>query len=245
LSACPVCGLDLNAKENLVMVSERAREMLTFIRRFTREKGYPPTIREIGEEFGISSTNGVRYHLSRLEKSGMLKRNLKISRGIAASSPDSSEGGGSYSIRILGQIAAGPPTLAEESFEGSIEPLELFGDPNSMFALRVRGDSMIDAGILEGDYVIVRRQERANAGEIIATLTQYTSIKDPALLRKITPAAVNPDGRVNLDGMRTDLAFYREQGLVQDPKITAEDVVDMSFVDAVVRELGPYKAAKP
>ena len=154
------------------MVSERAGEMLSFIRRFTREKGYPPTIREIGEEFGISSTNGVRYHLSRLEKSGMLKRNLKISRGIAASSPDSSEGGRSYSIRILGQIAAGPPTLAEESFEGSIEPLELFGDPNSMFALRVRGDSMIDAGILEGDYVIVRRQERANAGEIIAALLE-------------------------------------------------------------------------
>ncbi len=84
-----------------------------------------------------------------------------------------------------------------------------------------------------------------NANEIIATLTQYTSIKDPALLRQITPAAINPDGRVNLDGMRTDLAFYREQGLVQDPKIAAEDIVDMRFVDAVVRELGPYKAAKP
>lgn len=81
-----------------------------------------------------------------------------------------------------------------------------------------------------------------NADEIVATLTQYTSIKDPMLLRQITPAALNPDGRVNLDGMRTDLAFYREQGLVQDARITVEDIVDMSFVDAVVRELGPYKA---
>ncbi|HYW58902.1 MAG TPA: ABC transporter substrate-binding protein [Xanthobacteraceae bacterium] len=80
-----------------------------------------------------------------------------------------------------------------------------------------------------------------NADEIVATLTQYTSIKSPDLLRKITPAAVNPDGRVNLDGMRMDLAFYREQGLVQDAKITAEDIVDMSFVDKVVGELGPYR----
>ncbi|HEY2136656.1 MAG TPA: ABC transporter substrate-binding protein [Xanthobacteraceae bacterium] len=84
-----------------------------------------------------------------------------------------------------------------------------------------------------------------NADEIVATLTQYTSIKDPALLRQITPAAINPDGRVNLDGMRMDLAFYREQGLVQDPKISVEDIVDMSFVDAVVRELGPYKPRAP
>ena len=75
----------------------------------------------------------------------MLKRNLKISRGIAASGDDPSRGSGSYSIRILGQIAAGPPSLAVESFEGSLEPLELFGDPSSMFALRVRGDSMIGA----------------------------------------------------------------------------------------------------
>lgn len=83
----------------------------------------------------------------------------------------------------------------------------------------------------------------ANADEIVATLTHYTSIKSAELLRKITPAAINPDGRVNLDGMRTDLAFYREQGLVQDPNIKAEDIVDMSFVDAVVRELGPYRPA--
>jgi NitT/TauT family transport system substrate-binding protein len=80
-----------------------------------------------------------------------------------------------------------------------------------------------------------------NADEIVAALTQYTSIKSPELLRRITPAAINPDGRVNLDGMRIDLAFYREQGLVQDPNIKAEDIVDMSFVDKVVGEIGPYR----
>ena len=81
-----------------------------------------------------------------------------------------------------------------------------------------------------------------NADEVIAVLQQYTPIKDPALLRKITPAAVNPDGHVNLEGMNIDLAFYKEEGLIQDRTMTAEKIVDMSFVDAVVKELGPYRA---
>jgi len=102
-------------------------------------------------------------------------------------------------------------------------------------AVRAYNDALVDVKLAG-----------ANVDEVVAALTQFTSIKDPALVRKITPAAVNPDGYVNLDGMRTDLVFHREQGLVQDPKITAEDIVDMSFVDAVVRELGPYQApARP
>jgi NitT/TauT family transport system substrate-binding protein len=84
-----------------------------------------------------------------------------------------------------------------------------------------------------------------NADEVIATLQEFTPIKDAALLRKITPAAVNPEGRVNIAGMNMDLAFYKEEGLIQDRTMTAERIVDMSFVDAVVKELGPYKAAKP
>jgi repressor LexA len=156
----------------LMMANDRALEMLAFIKRFSRENGYPPTIREIGEAFEISSTNGVRYHLNRLEKDGLLKRSGRISRGIGAVSAGPAESGRPYAIRLLGEIAAGSPTLAEESFQGEIEPHQLFGDPDGMFALRVRGDSMIEAGILEGDYVIVRQQERANAGEIIAALLE-------------------------------------------------------------------------
>jgi len=83
----------------------------------------------------------------------------------------------------------------------------------------------------------------ANADEIVATLTQYTNLKNPALVRKITPPAINPDGHVNLAGMRIDLAFYRELGQVQDANIKPEDIVDMSFVDAAVRDLGPYRPA--
>ena len=154
------------------MVNDRAKEILAFIMRFTREKGFPPTIREIGEAFQISSTNGVRYYLTLLEKAGLLTRHGKISRGIGAVGASPAESGGEYGFRILGQIAAGKPTVAEETFDGTLEPRDLFGDPQGMFALRVRGDSMIEAGILEGDYVIVRQQQQANSGEIVVALLE-------------------------------------------------------------------------
>lgn len=147
------------------MLNEKARKILAFIQRFARENGYPPTIREIGTAFGISSTNGVRYYLNLLEKGGHLKRSGRISRGIGPTEPVGAPG-----IPILGRVAAGQPILAEENHEGTLEPLELFGDPKGLFALKVRGDSMIDAGILPGDYVVVHHQERANSGEIVVAL---------------------------------------------------------------------------
>jgi repressor LexA len=151
------------------MLTDRAREILRFIQKSTRDKGYPPTIREIGEAFQISSTNGVRHHLTVLEKSGHLRRVGKISRGlmpvgVQESSPPR------IGIPVLGRVAAGQPILAEESFDDSLDPGQMFGDVKGVFALRVRGDSMIGAGILESDYVIVRQQERATAGEIIVAL---------------------------------------------------------------------------
>ena len=147
------------------MLNERARKILAFIQKFTREHGYPPTIREIGVAFAISSTNGVRYYLTLLEKGGHLKRSGRISRGIGPAVPLNAPG-----IPILGRVAAGQPILAEENHDGTLEPLEMFGDPRGLFALKVRGDSMIDAGILPGDYVVVHHQERANPGEIVVAL---------------------------------------------------------------------------
>ena len=148
------------------MLNQKSREILEYIQRSTRERGFPPTIREIGVAFRISSTNGVRYYLNLLEKSGHVKRKGKISRGIESMAHAHHSAG----IPILGRVAAGAPILAEESLEGRLEPGEIFGDPNGLFALRVRGDSMINAGILEHDYVVVRHQERASAGEIIVAL---------------------------------------------------------------------------
>jgi repressor LexA len=148
------------------MLNDRARQILAHIKKSTLQHGYPPTIRELGTAFGIRSTNGVRYYLTMLERAGHLKRDERISRGIGTVGMRRPAAG----IPILGRVAAGVPALAEESIEGHLEPDELFGDPAGLFALRVRGDSMIDAGILEGDYVVVRRQERASAGDIVVGL---------------------------------------------------------------------------
>jgi repressor LexA len=190
------------------MLSARAHEILEYIQRFTREKGFPPTIREIGGAFRISSTNGVRYYLSILEKAGHLKRRGKISRGIEGLRPPPREQG----IPILGRVAAGQPTLAEESFEGRLESSELFGDPNGLFALRVRGDSMTGAGMLENDYVIVRHQDHASPGEIIvalledeATVKYYQPRRDRVELVAANPdyppRVVTPDARFRILGI--------------------------------------------
>ena len=149
-------------------MNDRAREILDFLQRFGRDHGYPPTIREIGEAFEITSTNGVRYYLQMLERAGHLKRSSKLSRGIELKAPSRPVMG----IPILGRVAAGQPILAEENFEGRLATEEMFGDTKSMFALRVRGDSMIDAGIHDGDYVVVRQQQAANAGQIIVALLE-------------------------------------------------------------------------
>jgi repressor LexA len=160
-------------------MNERTRKILAFIQRFARENGYPPTIREIGLAFGISSTNGVRYHLNLLEKGGHLKRSGRISRGIGPTTPLSAPG-----IPVLGRVAAGQPIFAEENHEGSLEPLEMFGDPKGLFALRVRGDSMIEAGILAGDYVVVRHQQTAKPGDIVVAL-----VGDEATVKYYRPRA--------------------------------------------------------
>ena len=159
------------------MLNDRARKILAYIQRYSRDRGFPPTLREIGEAFGIASTNGVRYYLNRLEKAGHLKRSGRISRGI-----ESLDAGRESGIPILGRVAAGQPTLAEESYDGRLETQQLFGDPSGLFALKVRGDSMIDAGIFENDYVVVKHQENASPGEIVVAL-----IDDEATVKYYRP----------------------------------------------------------
>jgi|SRR6185295_4572429 len=154
-------------------MNERAREILGFIRVFTRDKGYPPTIREIGKAFHITSTNGVRYYLNILQKEGRLQRRSRISRGTTTASE---------SIPLLGRVAAGQPILAEQNFEGSLEPAQMFGDAHGLFALRVRGDSMVDAGIISGDFVIVKHQEHAEPGDMVVAL-----INDEATVKYYRP----------------------------------------------------------
>ena len=167
------------------MLNERAREIHSFIQRFRRDRGSSPTIREIGEKFGISSTNGVRYYLNLLEKAGYIRRDRKISRGIGPSGASPLASG----IPVLGRVAAGQPITAEENYEGSLELADFFGDREGLFALRVRGDSMLDAGILPDDYVIVQRREPADTGEIVVAL-----VDDEATVKYFHPKR----GRVEL-----------------------------------------------
>src|SRR5438270_9507670 len=116
------CQVPLGTEKGIpTMLNERAREILAFIHRFQEERGYPPTIREIGKEFGISSTNGVRYYLNVLEKAGHLKRSGKISRGLESVRNPFASHAKPGGIPILGRVAAGQPILAEESFEGSLD----------------------------------------------------------------------------------------------------------------------------
>jgi len=161
------------------MRNDRTREILSFIEDFTRQHGYPPTIREIGKAFSIASTNGVRYHLHLLEKNGQLKRSGKISRGIEsmrAANPKT------VGIPILGRVAAGQPISADQSYDGSLEIDDLFGRPGELFALLVRGDSMIEAGIFENDHVVVRQQETATPGQMVVAL-----IEDEATVKYYRP----------------------------------------------------------
>jgi repressor LexA len=151
------------------LISDKAREVLEFIADSVHERGLPPTIREIGEEFEISSTNGVRYYLEVLERAGLIKRKGKISRGIEVRK-DRLGPFELIEIPVLGRVAAGVPIFAEENIEQIIAVDKSMTKPGKLFALKVRGDSMKEAGLLNADIVIVRQQSRADSGDIVVAL---------------------------------------------------------------------------
>jgi repressor LexA len=147
----------------------RQQAILEFIRSSMQEKGAPPTLREIGKRFGISSTNGVRCFLTALEKKGMIRRASYRSRGI-----ELVEGpltvASLTAVPIVGRVAAGEPILAEENLEGHIGLDRELLRGEDLFALRVRGDSMMEAGIFDGDWVFARKQAVAERGEIVVAI---------------------------------------------------------------------------
>jgi len=147
--------------------------ILAYIQEEIRVRGYAPSVREIGEAVGLKSTSTVHGHLMRLEKKGLLHRDAMKPRamGLAKSNPVDTERVVCH-LPILGRVAAGQPILAEESIEDFMTlPIELIGD-GEHFVLRVRGDSMIQAGIFHDDYIVVRRQQHANNGEIVVALVE-------------------------------------------------------------------------
>jgi repressor LexA len=162
------------------MLNDRAREIYRLIAEFVADHGYTPTIREIGDLASISSTNGVRYHLSLLETAGWIQRDKKRSRGIvllqttdamrARSAASAHRAEIASGIPILGRVAAGQPIAAQEDVEGHVTLDEMFPARDDLFALRVKGQSMKDRGILNGDVVVVRRQEYAREGDPVVAL---------------------------------------------------------------------------
>ena len=152
-------------------LTKRQREILGYVMDSMQERGYPPSVREIGAALGLTSSSTVHSHLAALEKKGFIHRDPSKPRAIeilkdGASQPPKRV----VNVPILGRIAAGQPIFAEENIEDVFPLPRDFVREDAAFILRVRGDSMIDAGIHDGDYLVIRQQATANNGEIVAAL---------------------------------------------------------------------------
>jgi repressor LexA len=152
-------------------LTERQRQVLEFIDAQIRERGYPPSVREIGEAVGLSSSSTVHAHLAALQDKGYLRRDPTKPRAIElvyeSSSGQAIERRPVRHIPLVGNVAAGTGVFADENIEESVPVPEDFTGAGQLFMVRVRGDSMVDAGILDGDYVVVRQQPDADPGEVV------------------------------------------------------------------------------
>ncbi len=151
-------------------LTKRQQEIFDFIKRYAREHGYPPTVRDIGKAIGLTSSSTVHTHLANLEKIGLLRRDPTKPRAIEVLVDRAKSMISPNGLPLVGQVAAGAPILAEENVEDYVELPPIAGGDDGEFILRVKGDSMTNAGILDGDHVTVRRQETAKNGEIVVAL---------------------------------------------------------------------------
>jgi repressor LexA len=164
-------------------LTKRQQEIFDFIKRYSAKYGYPPTVRDIGKAVGLASSSTVHAHLANLEKLGLLRRDPSKPRAIELLDRVGRDVGSAVEtavgnvrsmldrgLPVVGQVAAGQPVLAEENIEDYVQVPELAGGDEGEYVLRVRGESMKDAGILEGDLVVVRPQDTAQDGEIVVAL---------------------------------------------------------------------------
>jgi repressor LexA len=151
-------------------LTKRQQEIFDFVKRYAGEHGYPPTVRDIGKAIGLTSSSTVHAHLANLEKLGVLRRDPTKPRAIEVLVGKAKAAVGPSGLPVVGQVAAGQPVLAEENIEEYVEVPPFAGGEEGEFVLRVKGDSMKDVGIYEGDHVIVRRQDTAANGEIVVAL---------------------------------------------------------------------------
>ena len=158
-------------------LTKRQQEIFDFIRKYSARYGYPPTVRDIGKAVGLASSSTVHAHLANLEKIGLLRRDPSKPRAIELL--DRAVGSAVESVRgivrgeglpLLGAVAAGQPMLAEENIEQYVSVPEIAGGGEGEYLLRIRGESMKDAGILAGDFVVVRPQDTASDGDVVVAL---------------------------------------------------------------------------
>ncbi|HJL43164.1 MAG TPA: transcriptional repressor LexA [Myxococcales bacterium LLY-WYZ-16_1] len=233
-------------------LTPRQRQILDFITRRIDDQGYPPTIREIGEEMGIRSTNGVNDHLKALERKGFLRREGLKSRAlrpvdmavnwdgaageaaapavtrsdplVSAVIPD---GGDPVEVKVLGRVAAGSPILADENPEATVFVDRFFlgrAPVDGVYALRVSGDSMIEGGILDGDYIFVRKTIDAKRGDVVVAM-----IDGEATVKRY-----EPDGSI--------IRFVPENSSMEPIEVRREDFRDTSILGVVV---GVYRKMTP
>jgi repressor LexA len=189
-----------NFNEKRKELTARQEEIYEYIKKYSKENRMPPTVREIGNHFDISSTNGVRSILAALIKKGYINRSPRLSRGIEILSSDETDSNkkaasNTIEIPIVGRVAAGTPILAVQNLEGTVTiDRDFLACRSDVFALRVKGDSMINAGIFDGDLIFARQQKTADLGEIVvaqidneATVKYYHPAEDHIELRPANP----------------------------------------------------------
>jgi repressor LexA len=157
-------------------LTKRQQEIFDFIKKYSAGHGYPPTVRDIGKAVGLASSSTVHAHLANLEKLGLVRRDPTKPRAIELldRAVDAAKNAvtGHSGLPLVGRVAAGVPITAEENIEDYIDVPPILGGDEGQFILAVRGDSMVDAGILDGDFVVVRPQDTAADGEIIVALVE-------------------------------------------------------------------------
>ncbi len=206
------------------MLTERQRQILDFLTSYLDGHGYPPTVREIGEAVGLASPSTVHAHLANLERAGLIKRDPTKPRALELTDRVRSQPADDvHRLPLLGEIAAGGPLLAEQNIQEHLAvPDTLARGDGEEFLLRVKGESMINAGILDGDIVVVHRQADARNGEIVVALAGQDEGADEATVKRF----FREGGRVRLQPENDSL----------DP-IYADYVQILGIVTGVFRKL--------
>ena len=179
------------------MLTGRQQEIWKFLTDYVDGHGYPPTVREIGEAVGLASPSTVHAHLANLERAGLIKRDPTKPRALELRRdprPEPVRTADVHRLPLVGEIAAGGPLLAEENVEDYVAVPEPLARGGEEFLLRVKGDSMVNAGILEGDLVVVRRQQTAQDGEIVVALAGQDEGADEATVKRF----FRENGRIRL-----------------------------------------------